>query len=468
MSYMEANVKNVTIQIGSYQTTLALPRQTQVVRMNESRRVSNPAQALVAALDNPIDSPAFCTIAREKLLKAQQNGAKSAQATILISDNTRPVPYIGEGGLLLPLIRQLLEVGYQSQDILLLIATGTHRAMSQTEIANMLGPEVLESGVAILNHDCQDQSSLVTVGTTKRGTVVELNRHYVEADLKIATGLVESHFMAGVSGGRKAVCPGILSEKGTYIFHGATLMADANSRDLNVIDNPVHSEALEVAQMVGIDFLLNVTVDAEFEITGVFAGNFVTAHEAATEYISEGVHVAVEAGDVVITHGGFVGMNHYQCAKCGVAGLGAVRPGGYMIMLANTTDENNPIGSLNYRTALALLKVIGPEKFLSLIQSPSWTFIPEQWQVQQWAKVFLKIGADHLYFYAPQMDDLLTSFIPAVDGRKFLQSNEFTLETYSSLVQAILEDIAQKERKAVEDLSVIYIADGPYVIPRAI
>jgi nickel-dependent lactate racemase len=446
---------------GAKYAALNLPDHTRIVAMAHPERVTDARNAIADALRHPIASPALATIARQK---ATTRFGKAPTATIVVSDNTRPVPYKGDEGILLPIIEVLVREGYRPADITVLIATGTHRAMSATEIERMLDAAVLSSGVRIVNHDCHDEANLVHLGATRRGTEINLNRLYVEADLKIATGLVESHFMAGASGGRKAICPGIIGEKGTYVFHSAPLMADRNARDLNLTDNPVHEESVEVATKAGIDFLVNVTVDSQFHVTGIFAGDFVKAHEAAVGHLKKSVQVKAEASDIVVTHAGFVGINHYQCAKCGVASLGILKKGGYLVMIADTTDAANPVGSINYRTTLALLKLVGGEAFLRLISSPDWTFIPEQWQVQQWAKVFERIPQDHLIFYAPQMDAVWWPGLPGLDGRAYLEGGAGP-DAHAKVVSGALDAIAARAGKPLDQLSITYINDGPYVIP---
>ena len=126
---------------------------------------------------------------------------------ITVSDITRPVPYRGQAGILPPLLEKLEALGVRRENILIIVGTGTHRASTPQEKIDMLGPEIAGS-YAVEDHDCENLSILTSVGKTPSGTEVFLNKKFHEADVKIATGLTESHFMAGASGGRKAVCPG--------------------------------------------------------------------------------------------------------------------------------------------------------------------------------------------------------------------------------------------------------------------
>lgn len=455
---------NVTNPLGSKYDPLVLPEHTYCIHMQAPATLANVGEAILDSFEHPIASRSLRAIAQEKLANNP-----SAKAAIIISDNTRPVPYKGEEGILLPILETLFSVGYQAKNIVILIATGTHRAMSRAEIAKMVDERVLSSGVAIINHDGRDESQLVYLGDSSRGTRIMVNKLYVEADLKIATGLVESHFMAGASGGRKAVCPGIIGEGSTFVFHGVPLMADPAARDLNLEGNPVHLESLEVATFVGVDFLVNVTLDHAFHVTGVFSGDLNEAHLAAVAKISETLKVpAPKAADIVVTHGGFVGMNHYQCAKCAVACLGVLKKDGYLVIIADTTDEGNVVGGINYRTTLALLKLQGAKGFLRTIGSSDWTFLPEQWQVQQWAKVFDRIDQDHMLFYSPSLDEIWWPGLPGINAKRFLSEKDQKNpgpDCFTKVVSGAIAYIEEQTKRKAKDMDIVYISDGPYVIP---
>ncbi len=453
--------------LGKQYDPLILPEHAYVVHMNTPQVLDNPAVAIKDALEHPIASESLATIARTKKASC---GKSYPTVALVVSDNTRPVPYTGEEGILLPILEVLFAEGYRAEDVTIIIATGTHRAMSALEIRKMIDARILDLGIRVINHDCRDAASLVYLGDTKRGTKVLIDRNYVDADLKIATGLVESHFMAGASGGRKAICPGLIGEQSTYVFHGAELMADKNSRDLNLDGNLVHAESLEVAKMASVDFLVNVTLDHDFHITGVFCGDLEQAHLAAVAQIKDTVGVAVpNAADIVITHGGFVGINHYQTAKCAVASLGILKKNGWLVVIADTTDQGNVVGAITYRTTLALLKLVGSRNFLKTICSPDWTFIPDQWQVQQWAKVFERIPMDHMIFYSPKLDKIWWPGLPGVNGEMFLPESERSApgaDCFAKVVDAALAYIERQEGKPLDSLQVTYVSEGPYVIPR--
>lgn len=452
--------KTVPVTIGTAALELNLPVNTDVLTMKTAQPLLNPASAVARALREPVAAPALERIVLEKLRENPY-----AQAVVVISDNTRPVPYRGESGILWPVVKMLLDCGVTNDRILILVATGTHRALTEEELRTMLAPEIFTAGIQVKNHDCRNSADLVYLGQTSRGSQVYINSDYMQADLKILTGLVESHFMAGVSGGRKSVCPGLIGEKSTYVFHGAPLLASPQA-DLMVLQgNPCHEESLEVAKMAGVDFIVNVTLDCDYKLTGVFAGDLEKAHEKAVEKLSEYTTIPIEHEyDLVVTHGGFVGLNHYQTAKTAVGAALAVKPGGKMIIAADITDLD-PVGSNNYRTVLHLLTMMGAEKFSQLLLSPDWAFVPDQWQVQMWAKVFRKINMEDLYYFSPQLPARDYQIIPGTDGNKFLPE-ELQYTGCPDTIRLFIEKAIRSclETPGAEEKTVAFLAGGPYGI----
>ncbi len=431
-----------------------LPAGTTVYNMSAPRALADPVKAIAEALDHPIASKPLRQIAKEKLV-----GKADATAVIVISDNTRPVPYKGEGNILVPIIEILLEVGYKKENILVLIATGTHRPMTADEIERIIDPWVFEQGVKVVNHDCLDYDALTYLGKTERGSEVRISSLYVNADMKILTGLVESHFMAGVSGGRKSICPGLISEMGTFLFHGADLMGHPNSRDLNLEGNPVHEESTAFARMAGSDFIVNVTLDHAFAITGVYAGDMEAAFHKAFEMVKGYARIPIaEEADIVITHGGFVGINHYQTAKAAFAAIGAMKKGGYLISVANFTDKKDIIGSVMYKTVLGVMSLSSGEQLTKLLHSPDWPFMPDQWQVQKWATVFEKIPLANYYHWAPQLAKGAGAGLP---GHNI--ANLGDIKDFNDAIKAAVEDI--RKREGGRELKITYLSDGPYAIP---
>jgi|GEM_PF-65885 len=458
---------------GAESVDVELPAETVCLSMSEPGPLGDPSRAIREALARPIGSPGLVELVRRKC-----EGRPGATAAVVISDNTRPVPYRGEAGILAPIVDTLIEAGIEPDRITVIAATGTHRVLSRDELERMIDPSVLARGVRIVCHDCRDRASLASLGTTSRGTHVLINKAYLESDIKILTGLVESHFMAGTSGGRKSVCPGLIGEESTYVFHGPEFLSSPNARDLVLEGNPCHEESLEVAKMAGVDFIVNVTLNSKFELTGVYAGDLEEAHIAATKRLAEYVSIPVDREyDIVVTHAGFVGINHYQAAKAAVVAIPVLRPGGRLIMGANNVDAD-PVGSPTYRTVLHLLTLHGPEAYMRLITSPDWRFVPDQWQVQMWAKVFAKIPMENFTYCAPHITPRDAAILPGRDGNLLLPPERRYSRSLADLARMVELAVgeAMEELRAKSDRpkgegahptrpTIAYLKDGPYGIP---
>jgi len=290
--------------------------------------IAEPGRAVEAALVRPTGTAPLA-----KLAAGHEN------AVVVVSDITRPVP---NAVILPPLLRMLVEAGLAPQDILILIATGLHRPNTDDELAEMLGPDVMRFGCRIENHQARDKGAHVRVGVTSQGTDAWVDRRYLQADLRILTGLVEPHLMAGYSGGRKSICPGLSAAETILAFHRPELMESPLGVSGNLDGNPVDQEAHDVARLAGgADFILNVTLNARREITGIFAGDMIAAHRQATAHALRQCAVSVpQPADIVITTaGGYpLDLTYYQGVKGMVAAADIVKPGGTIIIAQENAE----------------------------------------------------------------------------------------------------------------------------------
>ncbi len=170
----------------------------------------------------------------------------------------------------------------------------------------MLDERVFLNNIRVVNHASSNIANLSFLGKTKRGgSRILVNSDYMKADIKILTGVVESHFMAGFSGGAKVNLPGLIGKDSVNIFHGATMLSNPQVGPMQLRNNPCHEEALEIALKAGADYIVNVTLDREQRMTAVFAGDLVKAHEAAAEYLRTAVSIPIKHEyDIVIAHAG--------------------------------------------------------------------------------------------------------------------------------------------------------------------
>ncbi len=450
-------MKHVHFNLGKTSFSFKVPGEADILKMGKVSLLKNPEEKIHQALTHPIGSPSIKNLIQEKLHLNPR-----AQAAVVISDITRPVPYRGKQGILFPLIQQIIEAGLPSSQILVLVATGVHRSMSEKELKDFLDPRIFKAGVRIINHDSRNKDELIYVGQTEFGGQIHINRFYVQSDIKICTGLVESHFMAGVSGGRKAICPGLISEDSTYLLHSGPILAHPKARDLVLQGNPVHEEALKVAQIAGCDMIVNVTLDSQYRLTGVFAGDLVKAHLKAVEKLNQYASIPVQKKyDLVVSHSGYVGINHYQTAKAAVVCSSILKDSGFCVLASHHTDTD-PIGSPLYKKMLKLLGEKGADQFERLITGPSWEFVPEQWEAQMWARLFKKIPFENLIYGTREISPSDFSWLPGTDARSlFPKASSLKQLTEQSVFWALKKLQSQSIKKP----GIAVLLDGPYGIP---
>ncbi|HWU36060.1 MAG TPA: lactate racemase domain-containing protein, partial [Candidatus Acidoferrum sp.] len=190
--------KTVEVEYGTKVFGVRVPGHCRILEMQEVPPLADPRARIGVSIHGPIGSRPL-----PEILKAKGKPLDQITVCITTSDITRPVPYKGVSGILPPFLELLQQTGIRRENITLLVGTGTHRASTQDEKIAMFGEDVVAQ-YKIVDHECDNDAGLVDIGKTRSGTEILINRTYYEADVKIATALVESHFMAGASGGRKA------------------------------------------------------------------------------------------------------------------------------------------------------------------------------------------------------------------------------------------------------------------------
>lgn len=244
----------------------------------------------------------------------RQKGAKSA--SIIISDATRGVPTDKVAPFV---IEELLAGGILKKDIVFVVALGVHRDATTEEMQEFLGG--LFGEVRIENHDAFDENKLVYLGETTRHTPVKVNRTVYESDIVVTIGKVELHDMAGFSGGRKSILPGVASEETIVINHRPEMMVDPGSHAGNLIDNPIHEDMLETARMCGVDYSVNLVMNQSYEIAGIFSGDLQKSHEAAAAFLKTFCEVELpEKPDIyLVCPGAPLSIDMYQGVKALIA-----------------------------------------------------------------------------------------------------------------------------------------------------
>lgn len=301
------------------------------------------------------------------------------RVAISVCDITRPQPRAE----MLQVILEVLDGVIRPEDIVVLIATGTHRPNTRDELVEMLGLEVV-THCRVVNHDARDRSTLVDLGMI--GDVpVFLNRAWVDADIRITTGFVEPHFFAGFSGGPKMVAPGLAGLDTVLGLHDARRIGDPRATWGVIEGNPVHDAVRAIAAATGVQFSLDVLLNDEQRITRAFAGELFAMHAAARAAAREEAMAPVgRRFDIVVTtNSGYpLDQSLYQAVKGMSAAAVVTRSGGTIICAAECRDGLPDHGS--YGRLLAARET--PAELLEMITASSET-IPDQWQVQVQARI---------------------------------------------------------------------------------
>ena len=396
-----------------------------VVAPRDAPALPDPAAALGAALRDPLG----CLPLRELVRDGDH-------VVISICDGTRAQPR----DVMLPVILDEIDQAAPSARVTLLVATGTHRGNTSGELLAMLGADVLDR-VSVVNHDARDGSALVDLGTAGAGVPLELNRIWVDADLRITTGFVEPHFFAGFSGGPKMVAPGLAGLRTVMTLHDASRIGDPLATWGPVKDNPVHRDIRACAAVCPPHLALDVLLDRDKVITHVYAGELFAMHDAACATAYELAMCPVpEPFDVVVTTGsGFpLDQNLYQAVKGLAAAERIIAPGGTIVLAAACEDGLPDHGSF----AEVLASGSSPAELLEIICAPGYA-VPDQWQVQVLARVLAKARV-----------------LLICDGLTDDQVRAAHLEPAHDVARAVSEALGSEQSRRIA-----YLPEGPQTIP---
>lgn len=400
-----------------------------VFRKKRMTPAACPDCETTAALARPIASPPLREIAAGK-----------STACIVINDITRPVP---NKILLPPIIKELTRAGLLEQDIFLLNATGTHRPADELEQIELVGEEIAARH-KFLNHFCHNAHEHTFLGTTAAGTDVHIDSRYLGADVKILTGLIEPHFMAGYSGGRKVICPGVASIETVKSIHHPKFMEAPNARNCNLDSNPLHSELVEISKMAGCDFIVNAVINEDRELCAVFAGGVIEAHAKGVEFACAfDSFTTAEQFDIVITSSAGYPLDRtfYQAVKgiCGAAPI--LKPGGSIIIAAECSEG---LGNPSFIDGLSLrAKFTSHSDYISHIEKNE-NFMPDQWQVEKLSQA------------------LETAEVTLVSHNIEDKDTSLTFCRKAQTVEQALDACLQKHGPSAK---IAVVPEGPYLIP---
>lgn len=394
-----------------------------VLRLPQENALPDVPGSLACALDHPIASPPLIELARGK-----------SSAAIAVCDITRPAP---NSVTLPPLLERLHKAGIPPDSITIHIATGLHRPATANEIETILGPSIARR-YRVLNHHPRDRAAHVKLGTTRSGTPVYIDGTFLAADLHITIGFIEPHLMAGFSGGRKLIVPGLAAEETIKVLHSPRFMREQSASEGSLDANPLHAELLEITAMAQHHFMLDVVLTRSREIAGVFAGHGVMAHAAGVAFVRNSMlETLPEPVDAVITTGaGYpLDLTFYQTIKGITAAQHIVKPGGSILVFGECAEG---VGASEFAAQLGRFSTY--QEFLDRIEkSPVQV---DQWQLEKLAMVGCRMKT---LFYVPGISSSAAGGLsPCI------------FNTPAAALKALLDDLPV-------NASVAVIPEGPYL-----
>jgi len=421
---------------------IKVPESAEILRASGATAVADPERAVRSAFKSSIGA---------EPLAARLAARKPTSLVVTISDITRPVP---NRTLLPPILDTIDRQGVPKNGVTILIATGMHRPTTDAEKRDMLGERMLNE-YRVVDHRSDRREELVALPKpTWFGTRAWINRIYMEADFRIVTGFIEPHFMAGFSGGRKGVCPGLLNVETVMNFHGFRLLDSPSATNFSLKGNPLHDEAMDVVEQARIEFLVNVGLTEDKRLAAVFAGDWRKAFEEGVRQVSRWTMAECTGEkDIVITCvGGYsIDKTFYQSGKGMCSALPIVNRGGVVVCASACSEGfDSPLFT-------AIMRNWGGRwrEFLDWIASSD-EVLHDQWGFQMHCKVLQRAGVDNLRFACggiPTEELRAMLLTPIVEGEP-------------------MEDEAEANRRALQNQvdqangkSIAVLPDGPYVVP---
>ncbi len=405
--------------------------QWQVLHTRSAAPLPDVPSALAHALDHPIAAPPLAELARGK-----------RTAAISVCDITRPAP----NSVTLPPLLERLHAGGISRDaVTLFIATGLHRPATADEILSILG-EQIAARYRVINHFARDLDSHAALGHTRRGTPVFIQKEFVEADLHITLGFIEQHLMAGFSGGRKLIAPGLAAQETIKVLHSPAFMREPLAIEGSIEQNPLHNELIEIGAMARHDFMLDVALTRTRQIAGVFAGSGVQAHAAGVDFVRRTLLEQLDqpADAVLTTSAGYpLDLTFYQTVKGVTAAQHLVKPGGKILVMAECAEG---VGAPEFAAMVSRVK-----SYEACLDELARTPVEvDQWQLE---KLALAGRRCELLFYTPGIPPRMAGALaPAM------------YPTPAAALAALVNGLRPNAR-------VLVIPEGPYVFaqvaPRA-
>ena len=425
---MEDRTLNILYGDKGYKLNLNSHWNPNIIRKPQMPIISNLDKKIEEIFEKPKDSSNIESLA--KLAKS---------VCILVCDITRPVP---NKLFIETLINKLIKYGINKDKILILIATGLHRPATKNEINQIIGSNWVVKNISIKNHYARDDNMHSNLGVTTKNNVIKLDKRFLQSDLKIATGLVEPHFMAGYSGGRKIIAPGIAHAETITRFHSAKYMENKYSKSCNLYKNPLHEDQLEIVKMIGDVYAVNCVIDENRELSFINFGEIINSHLKAINFISNFAKVkCTEKYNTIVTSsaGSPLDSTFYQTVKGMVTPLEVLKDNGDIIIISQCSEG---LGSEEFKNSQLKLIEIGPKKFIKDILNKNNANIDE-WQTEMEIK---SLNKGNIYLFS----EGLSSSDKRLTGVNIINN---------------IEDAINKSITRHNNSNIAIIPEGPYVIP---
>jgi len=399
-----------------------------IIRKKVMPILKDPVEAVRSSLFRPVG----CKTLREEI-------KVNKSICILICDITRPAP----NSTVLPvLVEELINAGVHPDSITVVVATGLHRPNEGEELRELVGNDWVLQTVKVVNHFAKNDEDHIFLGTTPRGMPVKLDRRFVQADVRIAIGLVEPHFMAGYSGGRKVIIPGIAHQDTIRVLHSTRMLNQDGVANCVIEGNPLHEEQMAAVRMVGGSLAINTVIDEDRNISFVNFGEIEESHLAAVSFARPFFEIPVprKYKTVITSAAGYpLDRNYYQTVK-GMVGVADILDNGGDLLVVSECSEG--LGASEYADSQAMLINMGMDRFLKETSQKKYASIDE-WESVMQVKA-MKTGTIHLYSECLSKDERALTGINMIE----------------SLSEAIKKSVKEKN-----DKHVAVIPEGPYVIP---
>ncbi len=391
-----------------------------ILSMKSIKGLVNEREAIINCLRSPIGGSSLHDCV-----------SKNDKVVVLVTDNTRPCP----DNRLLPLILAELEEKVSRENITIIVAVGLHPPLDEQQLIKKLGNDIIKR-YNVVNHDV---NQCVHIGMTSRDTPVDINKTVVEADFRISTGFIEPHWFAGFSGGRKSIAPGVFSVRSAYKNHSYKMLDHPNSVAGIINGNIVHEDLVEQARMANLNFIVNVILNKNKEITHIFTGDPIEAHEKGCEISKDIVEVKVDHKvDITITsnNGAPLDLDLYQTTKGINTASKITRDGGIVIIASSCSTGKGPEDFIDLHAS-----VNSPKEVLQKIRREE--PIGLQWQNQILARDQLK---HDIYLVSNLEDNIVKSMM-------------------MTPIRTIEEGLEKAIKVLGTDAEIAVIPEGPLVVP---